>query len=144
MVARVAAEREAMLQRERRFFANVTHDLMTPLTIARGHVEVLRRAHRGASPDLEETCAVVLDELGRMEGLVEDLLLIGQLDTPDRITNVQLDAQAFLEEAAAPRADARQQLEHRPRSARRDLRRPDRHRARDREPPRQRHRALAA
>ncbi len=101
VVARVAAEREAMLQRERRFFANVTHDLMTPLTIARGHVEVLRRAHRGATPDLEETCVVVLDELGRMEGLVEDLLLIGQLDTPDRINRVQLDAHAFLEKAAA-------------------------------------------
>jgi signal transduction histidine kinase len=101
VVARVAAEREAMLQRERRFFANVTHDLMTPLTIARGHVEVLRRAQRGASPATEETCAVVLDELGRMEGLVEDLLLIGQLDTPDRIDKVQLDAQAFLEKAAA-------------------------------------------
>jgi two-component system OmpR family sensor kinase len=107
VVERLAAERERLIERERLFFANVTHDLMTPLTIARGNVEVLRRSKSQPEESLDEACGIVLDELGRMEGLVEDLLLVGQLDSPERLGRIEVDVPTYLVDDAIPLLRAR-------------------------------------
>src|SRR5919201_4381212 len=41
------AEREAMLARQESFLHDASHELRTPITIARGHLEILRRANGG-------------------------------------------------------------------------------------------------
>jgi signal transduction histidine kinase len=77
-VAALAADRAAALDRERRFFADASHELVTPLTIARGHLEVAPRSETSQSE--LELRALVLDELQRMEDLVSTLLQLGRID----------------------------------------------------------------
>jgi signal transduction histidine kinase len=66
-------ERASILARQERFLHDVSHELRTPITIARGHLETLRRtSDNGSQPEV----AVAIDELSRMERIVERLLLL--------------------------------------------------------------------
>jgi signal transduction histidine kinase len=69
-VARVAEERAALLERQESFLHDVSHALRTPITIARGHVEI-------AGLDNHEA-RVAIDELDRMERIVHQLLMIAK------------------------------------------------------------------
>jgi signal transduction histidine kinase len=69
----LAEMRASLLERQERFLHDASHELRTPVTIARGHLELLRREHPQAS-ELE----VALDELDRMERIVERLLLLAK------------------------------------------------------------------
>ena len=69
----VAEMRASLLERQERFLHDASHELRTPVTIARGHLELLRREQPDA-PELD----VALDELGRMERIVERLLLLAK------------------------------------------------------------------
>jgi two-component system OmpR family sensor kinase len=67
-----------VLNHEGRLHAYATHELMTPLTVARGEMELLIRNGRPSDEDLARTENVVLDELRRSEQLTSDLLLSAQ------------------------------------------------------------------
>ena len=74
-------ERQLVVERGRALFDNASHELLTPLTIARGEIELLGRG--GATPTLEElleTRRVVLEELQRSEVLAGGLLALSRLD----------------------------------------------------------------
>jgi signal transduction histidine kinase len=90
-VARHTQERAAILARQERFLHDVSHELRTPITIARGHLDILRRSSDGPSaPEV----AVAIDELSRMERIVERLLLLvraGEADFPGAVEDVDLD-----------------------------------------------------
>jgi two-component system OmpR family sensor kinase len=78
-------ERGFMSQRQ--FLDDVAHELRTPITIARGHLEVL-----GDDPDERaETVAVVTDELDRMSRYVADLLVLAKAEQPDFLVTEPLD-----------------------------------------------------
>jgi signal transduction histidine kinase len=63
---------------QRRFLDDAGHELKTPLTIVRGHLELL-----GDDPDeRRETLALVTDELDRMARIVDDLLLLAKREQP--------------------------------------------------------------
>ena len=64
---------------QRRFLDDAGHELRTPITIMRGHLEVM-----GDDPqEREETVALVLDELSRMARIVNDLLLLAKAEQPN-------------------------------------------------------------
>jgi signal transduction histidine kinase len=67
-----------VVNHEGRLHAYATHELMTPLTVARGEMELLIRNGRPSDEDLARTENVVLDELRRSEQLARDLLLSAQ------------------------------------------------------------------
>ncbi|GAA0964589.1 HAMP domain-containing sensor histidine kinase [Actinocorallia libanotica] len=67
-------ERAFAVQRE--FLDDAGHELRTPLTVVRGHLELM------GDDDREETLALVMDELGRMNRIVEDLLLLARSEQP--------------------------------------------------------------
>ncbi len=90
---RLAEQRSSLLEREEQLLHDVSHELRTPVTIARGHLE-LRRRERGAEPEIE----VALDELGRMEHIVERLLLLAQAERPDFIRAADIELVPFLED----------------------------------------------
>jgi signal transduction histidine kinase len=74
-------ERQIVVERGRALFDNASHELLTPLTIARGELELLGRD--GIAPTLEEireTQRVVLEELQRSEVLASGLLALSRLD----------------------------------------------------------------
>lgn len=70
--------RESFVQ-ARRFSADASHELKTPLTIIRGEVEAaLRSPH--LSPQIEKTMLDLHEETGRLINIVEGLLLLSQAD----------------------------------------------------------------
>jgi len=74
-----AAERAELLTQQKRFLHDVSHELRTPVTIARGHLEVLQRVNGSGGQEVE----VALDELGRIESILERLLLLAKSKQPD-------------------------------------------------------------
>jgi signal transduction histidine kinase len=94
-VERQADERASLLERQERFLHDVSHELRTPVTIARGHLEVLRRAD-GEGPAQE--IDVALDELERIERILEQLLLLAKADQPDFVVFEEVDLEVFLED----------------------------------------------
>ncbi|MFD1521141.1 HAMP domain-containing sensor histidine kinase [Pseudonocardia yunnanensis] len=64
---------------QRRFVDDAGHELRTPITIVRGHLEVLDPADLS---DVASTIALVDDELGRMNRMVSDLLLLARSEQP--------------------------------------------------------------
>ena len=66
-------------EQARRFSADASHELKTPLTIIRGELEIALRS--GEIPHgVERTMLDLLDETGRLIHLVEGLLLLSQAD----------------------------------------------------------------
>jgi len=105
-VEQLAADRAALLERQERFLHDASHELRTPVTIARGHLEVLERVEREAAPEI----AVALDELARIERIVERLLLLAKAGEGNFLTTEEVDVEPFVEEVfmrwseVAPRA----------------------------------------
>jgi signal transduction histidine kinase len=90
---RVAEARASLVERERQFLYDASHELRTPITIARGHLELLRWEEPD-SPELD----VALDELARMEGILERLLLLARAEQPDFLVPGEVDLEVFLED----------------------------------------------
>ncbi len=64
---------------QRRFVDDAGHELRTPITVVRGHLEVM-----GDDPtEQAETITIVTDELDRMTRIVNDLLLLAKAEHTD-------------------------------------------------------------
>lgn len=119
-VSRLASTFDAMLERiasmlgsQRRLLADVSHQLRTPMTVARGHLEVLQRTGVADEAATSETVAVVLDELSHMGSMVDQLLMLGRAIEPDFLQLEPVDLRAFFAdvyEAAHVLADRRWSL----------------------------------
>jgi len=93
-ISRLAATFNEMLDRleeafrlQRQFVDDAGHELRTPITIIRGHLEV-------SEDDPEErlkTNALVIDELDRMNRIVNDLLLLAKARQPDFLDLATVD-----------------------------------------------------
>ncbi|GGU47030.1 two-component sensor histidine kinase [Streptomyces albospinus] len=87
-IARLADTMNAMLQRleaagarQRRFIADASHELRSPLTVLRTQLEVAL-AH--SDPDVHtDLVAGALEDTERLQALATDLLLLARLDTTD-------------------------------------------------------------
>ena len=72
---------------QKEFLADVGHELRTPITVIRGHLDTL-----GDDPnERREARAVINEELERMSRLVDDLLLLARSDRPDFLRTEPLD-----------------------------------------------------
>lgn len=84
-IARLAGVFNSMLDRlqgafesQGQFVSDAGHELRTPITVIRGHLELL-----GDDPaERKETMVVVRDELDRMSRMVDDLLLLAKAERP--------------------------------------------------------------
>jgi two-component system OmpR family sensor kinase len=74
------AERRASEDRLRRFVADASHELQTPLTSVRGYAELFRRGAARNPEDLDVAMARIEAEATRMGALVDDLLMLARLD----------------------------------------------------------------
>ncbi len=82
---------ETAFASQRNFLRDVGHELQTPITIVRGHLELL------ADPNVDEAdktadLDLVTDEVDRMSRFVEDLSLLARAERPDflRLETVRL------------------------------------------------------
>ena len=95
-VRRLAETEHRMLERHQEFIRDASHELRTPITVARGHTELIRAATGGsqAADDAE----VVLDELGRLSRISERLLILASADHPDFLHREPVDVEELVEE----------------------------------------------
>ena len=77
---------------QRRFLDDAGHELRTPITIVRGHLDVLDPADQA---DVRETVALVDDELDRMNRIVSDLLLLARAEQPEFVRPQPVDVAAL-------------------------------------------------
>jgi len=100
-IAQLAATFNEMLDRlerafvtQRRFLDDAGHELRTPITIVRGHLEFPDEEPE----ERERTVNIMLDELDRMGRIVDDLLLLAQADEPDFLQLDLVDVEALTKE----------------------------------------------
>ena len=78
---------EIAFANQKEFVADISHELRTPITVIRGHLETL-----GDDPrERREAAAVIADELSRMSRLVDDLLLLIRAPRPDFLRPEPID-----------------------------------------------------
>ncbi|MGL5859974.1 MAG: sensor histidine kinase, partial [Phycicoccus sp.] len=79
---------EDALDSQRRMLDDAGHELRTPVTVIRGHLELMDARDAG---DVEGTRALVIDELDRMGRIVEDLLVLAKARRPDFLRREVVD-----------------------------------------------------
>jgi len=79
---------EKAFSSQRQFVNDAGHELRTPITIVRGHLELLT----DDPEERRETIELVTDELDRMSRFVDDLLTLAKAEQPDflRLDEVEL------------------------------------------------------
>jgi signal transduction histidine kinase len=99
-VSHLAATFNEMLDRleeafrvQRQFVDDAGHELRTPITIVRGHIETLE----DDPGDRERSVALILDELDRMHRIVNDLLLLAKAEQPDFLDLDTVDVSTLTE-----------------------------------------------
>jgi len=85
------AVRTAANERLRRFVADASHELRTPLTSIRGYADLFHYAAANEPAERDAHLAKIREETARMSVLVDDLLLLARLDSPDQETPLRLD-----------------------------------------------------
>ena len=83
-------------QAQRRLLSDVSHQMRTPLTVMRGHLEVARRTGVSDQAETLATIDLVLDELDHTSALVDRLLILGRSLEPDFIQSEPVELRAFL------------------------------------------------
>jgi len=88
---------EAGFGAQRRFLDDASHELKTPITIVRGHLELLS----DEPEERRETVALLTDELDRMSRIVNDLLVLAKAEQPDFLQVEVVDVEALTAELHA-------------------------------------------
>jgi two-component system OmpR family sensor kinase len=70
---------EDALERMQVFLGDASHELRTPLTVIKGYVEMLSKGQMTEEADRSRAFSRVTSEIGRMETLIHDLLLLAEL-----------------------------------------------------------------
>lgn len=106
-IARVSGAIDSMLDRlersfrqQQRFVQDASHELRTPITIARGHLEVVDPA-REEPAAVQASLDLAVDELDRMGRLVERLLVLARAGAIPADRLVPVDAAAIAADAVA-------------------------------------------
>lgn len=88
---------ETAFSSQRDFINDASHELRTPITIIRGHLELLS----DDPEERQETIELVTDELDRMNRFVDDLLLLAKAEQPDFLNLETVDIGALTVELYA-------------------------------------------
>jgi signal transduction histidine kinase len=91
------ARLETAFESQRRFVSDAGHELRTPITVVRGHLELLE----DAPAEREETLALVLDELDRMARIVNDMLTLAKWEQLDFLTPEPVELGALTDDLLA-------------------------------------------
>ena len=86
---RVSEHNLVLLNQQRRFLQDVSHELGTPITIALGHAELI--THAATDQAIAKDARVAVDELLRMRRLANRLVLLASTDSPDFLHPAPVD-----------------------------------------------------
>ncbi|MFQ5472522.1 MAG: sensor histidine kinase [Dehalococcoidia bacterium] len=94
MIARL----DQAFEEQRRLLADLSHQLRTPITVIRGHLDLVRRHPDLPRRDSVESIDTAIDEVDRMNRLVGDLLLLGRTGALDFLKPSSMALRPFLQE----------------------------------------------
>jgi two-component system, OmpR family, sensor kinase len=86
---------QAALGAQRRMLDDAGHELRTPITVIRGHLELMDSTDPA---DVDSTRHLAIDELDRMNLLVQDLLLLAKAERPDFLTREPVELHVLVAE----------------------------------------------
>jgi len=91
-VQRISQENVRLLEQQRQFLQDASHELGTPITVALGHAELIERATTDQA--VAADARVVTGELARLRRLTSRLLLLASAGTPGflRVAPVAADS----------------------------------------------------
>jgi signal transduction histidine kinase len=95
---------EVGVRAQRRFIDDASYELRTPVTIIRGHLDVVDLDDRA---DLQATHELVDDELGRMNRIVTDMLVLAKLDHPEFVHPEPTEMRSLMNRNAGQSRSAR-------------------------------------
>lgn len=98
---------QAAIEGQRELLDDVGHELRTPITVIRGHLELIDPSDE---VDVRQTQELALDELDRMGGMVNDLLLLAKTSQTDYVQPTRSDVGALTDQVL----DKAQALDDRP------------------------------
>jgi two-component system OmpR family sensor kinase len=93
---RVSEHNLLLLDKQRQFLQDVSHELGTPITIALGHTELI--THAATDQAIAKDARVAVDELLRMRRLANRLMLLASTDSPDFLRLAPVDAAGLMVE----------------------------------------------
>lgn len=85
---------QSAFESQQDFMNDAGHELRTPITIVRGHLELMDEDPQ----EQQATIELVLDELDRMGRLVNDLILLAKSERPDFLRLEAVDVKDFAQE----------------------------------------------
>ena len=88
---RTLEELRASETRMRRFVADASHELRTPIAATAAYAELFEHGARDRPEDLDRAMSGIRRETDRMAGLVDDLLLLARLDEHRPLTEEPVD-----------------------------------------------------
>jgi signal transduction histidine kinase len=91
-VQRIHAVERRRLERQQLFIRLASHELRTPITVARGYTELIRAAHPGDDV-IRDDSTIVLEELDKVAGITQRLVTLMQLDEPHQLRPADLDSE---------------------------------------------------
>ena len=104
-VGQLARTFDSMLDRvasamssQRRLLSDVSHQLRTPLTAARGHLEVLGRGSVDDPVEVRETLNLVIDQIDHTRAVVDRLLMLGRAMEADFLDAHPVELRRLLSE----------------------------------------------
>lgn len=95
LIVRDISRLHRLEQVRRDFVANVSHELRTPLTVLRGYMETLQDQSDGKTPEAP-LLRQMYQQTERMQGIVEDLLLLSRLESRQEPPGAEVDVPALL------------------------------------------------
>ena len=93
---RISEANLALLERERRFIQDASHELRTPITVALGHAELIQR--QAGDELLARDVSVVADELHRLRRLSDRLLVLAAAEHPGFLHRSEVDLEPLIVE----------------------------------------------
>jgi two-component system OmpR family sensor kinase len=87
---RISRENLRLLQQQRQFLQDASHELGTPITVALGHAELIQQAV--TDQVVAEDARVVAGELARLRRIAQRLLLLASAGSPDFLRLAPVEA----------------------------------------------------
>ncbi len=95
-------ERKEIDDMRKEFLANVSHELKTPIALIQGYAEGLKEGVASGEEARNEYCDVIIDEAGRMNNMVRQILNLTRLESgTEQLSIEKFDITEFLRQKIA-------------------------------------------
>jgi two-component system OmpR family sensor kinase len=91
---RLAANERRLIERQRDMVRDASHELRTPIAVARGHAELIRTGYEGQMAG--EDAQIIVDELTRLARIADRLLTLAASEHPDFLSLEPLEIRPFV------------------------------------------------